>query len=63
LVGHDLDPGAMGRLEQPRIRGGDQVPAQRVDVSGENVWGVKARPSQMAPVGLLQDLGVDFPFP
>ena len=63
LVRHDLDAGAMRRLEKSGIRGCDEIPAEGVDVSGEDVGRVKARASQMAPVGLLQDLGVDFPFP
>ncbi len=63
LVRHDLDACAVRRLEQPRIRGCYKVPAEGMQVSGENVWGVEALASEMPPVRLLKYLGGDFAFP
>ena len=63
LVRHDLDAGAVRRLEQARIRGCYKVPAEGMQVGGENVWGVEALAREMPPVRLLKYLGVDFAFP
>lgn len=63
LVGHDLDTRAMRGLEKSRVRGGYEVPAERVEVSREDVWRVEPLAGEVAPVGLLQDLGVNLSLP
>ena len=63
LVGHDLYAGAVRRLEQPRVGGGYEIPAKRVEISGKDVWRVEALAGEVPPVGLGQDLGVGFTLP
>src|ERR1039458_10517249 len=63
LVGHDLDARAMRRLEQPRIRGGYEIPSKRVEVSGEDVRRVESLAGEVLPVRFRQDLGVSLAFP
>ena len=50
-------------MEQPRIRGGDQIPAERVKIGGEDMRRVKALAREVAPVSLLENVGIDLPFP
>jgi hypothetical protein len=51
------------RLEKSRVRGGYEVPAKCVEVSGENVRSVEPLAGKVPPVRLLQDLGVHLAFP
>jgi hypothetical protein len=51
------------RLEKPRVRGGYEVPAKRVEVGGEDVRCVEPLAGEMPPVRLLQYLGVRLALP
>jgi hypothetical protein len=51
------------RLEKSRVRGGYEIPAKRVEISGEDVRRVETLAGEMPPIRLLQDLGVDLAFP
>ena len=49
LVGVDLDAGAERRLEEVRVGGRDAVPAERVEVGGEQARGVEALGGEVVP--------------
>src|ERR1017187_474039 len=63
LVGHDLDAGAVRRLEKSRVRGGYEVPAKRVEVGGEDMRRVEPLAGEVFPVSFRQDLSVNLAFP
>src|ERR1035441_3247816 len=63
LVGHDLDTGAVRRLEKSRIGRGYEVPAKRVEVRGEDVRCVETPAGKVAPVGLRESMRIGLPFP
>jgi hypothetical protein len=63
LVGHDLDAGAMRRLEKARVGGGYEVPPKRAEISGEDVRRVEPFAGEVLPVGFGQDLGVRLALP
>jgi hypothetical protein len=63
LVGLDLDTGAVGRLKQLGIGGGDAAPAQGMQEGREQARLVKAPAGDAVPVGLTQQTGVDLALP
>lgn len=63
LIRVDADAGAIGRLEQLRIRGGDRVPAQRVVVGAELARIVELSLRQLRPVRGADALRVNFLLP
>lgn len=63
LVGIDLDAGAVGRLEQLGIGGGDAAPAQGMQEGREQARLVKAPAGDAVPVGLTLQTGVDLALP
>jgi hypothetical protein len=63
LIRHDLNAGTIRRLEKSGVRGGDQIPAERVKVRREDMRRVETLVREMPPVRLVQDLGVDLAFP
>jgi hypothetical protein len=50
-------------LEKPRVRGGYEIPAKRVEVRGEDVRCVETLAGELAPVGRLENMRIDLPFP
>jgi hypothetical protein len=63
LVGHDLDAGAVRRLEKPRVSGRYEVPPKRVEVGGEDVRRIEPLAGEVLPVRFWQDLGVRLALP
>ena len=63
LVGHDLDASAVGGLEEFGVGGGDEVPADGVEVGGEFVGRVEAAGGDVVPVGRAKNFGIDFALP
>jgi len=51
------------RLEKPRVRGGYEIPAESVEVGGEDVRRVEPFAGEVLPVGFRQDLRVSLAFP
>ena len=50
-------------MEELWVSGGDQVPADGVEIGGEFVRGIEAAGGDVVPAGRAEDLGVDFAFP
>ncbi len=63
LVGIEADPGAEWGLEQPRVRRGDAVPAEGVQVGGEEFRRVEPAFGDGFPGLAGDDLAVDLAFP
>ena len=63
LVGVEPDAGAEGGLEEPRVRGGDAVPAERADEGAEVAGIIKTLAADALPSLAVHDLGVEFEFP
>ena len=63
LVGVEPDAGAERRLEQPRVRGCDAVPAERIQIGREQLRLVKAAFGDRFPRLAGDDLAVDLAFP
>ena len=63
LVRHDLDAGTVGRLEEFGVCGGDEVPADGVEIGGEFVGRVEAAGGDVIPVGRAKNFGVNLAFP
>ena len=63
LEGLDLDAGPVGGLEEVVLGRRDAVPAQRVQVGGEEAWLIEAAARDGLPVGAVQLLGVDLLVP
>ena len=62
LVGHDLDAGAVWRLEKSWVSGGYEVPAKCVEVSGKDVRRVEPLRAR-CPQSVAEHLGIDLAFP
>jgi hypothetical protein len=58
-----LDAGAVRRLKKSRVRGGYEVPAKRVEISGEDVRRVEPLAGEVLPVRLRQNLGIGLALP
>jgi type II secretory pathway component HofQ len=61
--GAHRDAGAERRLEEARVRGRDAVPAEGVEVGGEELGGIEATRGEAVPTLARDDLGVDFALP
>ncbi len=63
LVGHHLDSRTVRSLEQPWVRGGHQIPADRIEVGGELVRGIEAAAGHVVPETRFEDARIDLAFP
>ena len=63
LIGIELDACAERRLKETGIRGGDAVPAERVEEGGEEFAGIESLATNGVPSLLCNDFGTEFSFP
>ena len=63
LVGVEADAGPERRLDQPRVGGGDAVPAEGVEEGGKATGVVEAPLAQRVPALVVEDPAVQFALP